>query len=83
MQSIITLRYLLLQGIVKAASIDRSIRVWARLQVTDLFVTITHNGLNVTFSLGSFSAPWCWRLQSLVRKGGPIFPKQLFIFYQR
>lgn len=83
MQSIIISKNLLLQGIVKAARIDKSIGVWARVQITDLFVSITHGGSNVTFSLGCFSAPWCWRLQGLVRKEGPIFPKQLFIFYQR
>lgn len=46
-------------------------------------MSISHDGLNVTFSLGCFSAPLCWRLQDLVRKGGPIFPKKLFMFYQR
>lgn len=83
MRSIIILRNSLPQGIIKAASIDRSIRVWAKVQRTDLFVSISHDGLNVTFSLGCFSAPLCWRLQDLVRKGGPIFPKKLFMFYQR
>lgn len=56
MQSILISRNLLLQDLVKVASIERSIRVWARVQRTDLFVSITCDGLNVIFSLGCFSA---------------------------
>lgn len=67
----------MLQGVVKASSIDWSIRVWARARRTDLFASITHDDLNVMFSLGSFSAAWCWRLQGLAGKGGATFLQQL------
>lgn len=62
---------------------DRSIRAWARLRRTDPFVNIIHGGLNVMFSLGCFSVAWCWRLWGLEGKGGPVFPKQQFMLYQR
>lgn len=43
--------------------------------VEDKSVSITRDSLNVMFGLGCFSATWCWRLQGLAGKGGPIFPQ--------
>lgn len=82
MQRIIILKNLLLQGIVKAASTDRSIKAWTKACRREVFVSITCDDLNVMFSLGYFSAAWCWRLLGLVGKRGLFSPVQLFMHYQ-